>query len=650
MLAPINNANGYVHKRLLKHGFQFLKHPVEDAFVYVMKTENTPEYTNITKFKIPEKILNILRPTSISDFLHFKIKDLHIDNLESWLNIEMGYNVANPMYYIENLYINNIKTNEITIPNGITTIKKYAFYGCSPIKTISIADTVTNIGSSAFSSCDNLIDVYYNGTADDWEAIIIGTSNDKLNNATKHYFAYIILLDKDANQIISTTQNINECIDTSLVVVPEGYNIVLYKDKGLTERYDVNTPITENLTLYVDFEELNLLEFDGITAAGIGEQGITQNVSFATDKEAKYFSCTLKVPNSLEVQEIKSDIFEIEQDYETIDNDTLYYLFLIYNGDGNIPTYQTLNAFEVVFDVSENAVADEILPLEILDDAILVDDDGNSYEFTSIEKAEIKINPILAEEITIIGADEIDTPTQYTVSVLPANTTNKTVEWSVSDETIATITEDGLLTPVKKGTVTIKATAKDGSGVYAEQTVSVKVLGTVNSIVTNIGIWDKEYSPDKTNYTIYVPETTTSIRLTAKHDGTFKTDKTTFINNVTRTVTLSTTSDETVLDLAYTCDGYDDNKYTITIIKFEGTKTEVSEDKKSFSITPINLENGKTVILALYNGEQFVEMQSAVYTGEVVPFTTTKAYTKAKIMVWEDLTNLKPVCNIEIIE
>lgn len=81
MLAPINNANGYVHKRLLKHGFQFLKHPVEDAFVYVMKTENTPEYTNITKFKIPEKILNILRPISISDFLHFKIKDLHIDKI-----------------------------------------------------------------------------------------------------------------------------------------------------------------------------------------------------------------------------------------------------------------------------------------------------------------------------------------------------------------------------------------------------------------------------------------------------------------------------------------------------------------------------------------------------------------------------------------
>lgn len=43
-------------------------------------------------------------------------------------------------------------------------------------------------------------------------------------------------------------------------------------------------------------------------------------------------------------------------------------------------------------------------------------------------------------------------------------------------------------------------------------------------------------------------------------------------------------------------------------------------------------------------------MQSAVYTGEAVPFTTTKAYTNAKVMVWDDLTNLKPVCEVENVQ
>lgn len=538
----------------------------------------------------------------------------------------------------------------ITIPSSVTTIGHHAFSDCINLTEINIAHSVKKIEWGSFGACNSLKDVYYNGTKDEWNVITNDLTAYELENVTIHYFAYIDFLDKNENKISSKTQNMGDFVDTSTVDIPEDYALILYRNKELTEIYDTNTPIAENLTLYVDFMKLNTLEFEGVTTADIGEKGIAQKASFATEKETKYFSCTVKVPNSLKVQEIKSDIFEIEQDYELIGNDTYYYLFLIYNGDGNIPTSQKITPFEVVLDVSENAVADEILTIEILDDAILADDNGNTYEFANIEKSEIKINPIFAEEITIVGADEIDKPTQYTVSVLPENTTNPNVEWSVFDEAIATISEDGILTPVKKGTVTVRATAKDGSGVYTEKTVSVKVFGKVNRITTNIGLWDKEYSPNTTNYTIYVPETTTSIRLTTKHDGALKTDKITFVSNVTRTVTLSTTSDETVLDLTYTCNGYDDNKYTITIIKFEGTKTEVSEEKKSFTITPINIENGKTVILALYNGEQFVEMQNAVYSGEAVPFTTTKSYTKAKVMVWENLETLVPTCEVEIVE
>lgn len=92
---------------------------------------------------------------------------------------------------------------------------------------------------------------------------------------------------------------------------------------------------------------------------------------------------------------------------------------------------------------------------------------------------------------------------------------------------------------------------------------------------------------------------------------------------------------------------YDNTNKAVYITQHLHTKTAVSEDGKSFTITPINIENGKTVILALYNGEQFVEMQSAIYNGETIPFTTTKSYTNAKVMVWDDLTSLNPVCDVE---
>lgn len=93
-----------------------------------------------------------------------------------------------------------------------------------------------------------------------------------------------------------------------------------------------------------------------------------------------------------------------------------------------------------------------------------------------------------------------------------------------------------------------------------------------------------------------------------------------------------------------------DNIYNIKVIKFEGTQTTVSEDGKTFTVKPINIENSNTVILVLYNGKQFVEMQSVTYSGDDIQFTTDKAYTTAKVMVWNSLENMIPICEAENIE
>jgi len=80
------------------------------------------------------------------------------------------------------------------------------------------------------------------------------------------------------------------------------------------------------------------------------------------------------------------------------------------------------------------------------------------------------------------------------------------------------------------------------------------------------------------------------------------------------------------------------------------TETTVSDNGKSFSIKPVGVESGKTIILALYDGNTFVEMQSKTYNGSDLSFTTKYSYTKAKVMVWEDLINITPICAAEIIE
>lgn len=71
----------------------------------------------------------------------------------------------------------------IDIPNSITSIGEGAFSGCSKLASIHIPNSVTSIGGVAFFGCDSLHTVYYSGTQEKKENIIIGPGNDALLNA-----------------------------------------------------------------------------------------------------------------------------------------------------------------------------------------------------------------------------------------------------------------------------------------------------------------------------------------------------------------------------------------------------------------------------------------------------------------------------------
>jgi uncharacterized protein YjdB len=96
--------------------------------------------------------------------------------------------------------------------------------------------------------------------------------------------------------------------------------------------------------------------------------------------------------------------------------------------------------------------------------------------------------------ITISGGTAITTgggTLQLTASVLPANATNKTVTWSItSGSAYATINSStGLLTAVDNGSVTVRATAADGSGVFGTTTVTIsnQVIPVSSISVTGAG-------------------------------------------------------------------------------------------------------------------------------------------------------------------
>lgn len=96
------------------------------------------------------------------------------------------------------------------------------------------------------------------------------------------------------------------------------------------------------------------------------------------------------------------------------------------------------------------------------------------FSFSCNDKDDDAISEIKVEQISITGTDIQNGKTSTMVAaIMPENATNKDVTWSVSDETIAVISATGILTANNNGTVTVKATAADGSGVVATKQISI---------------------------------------------------------------------------------------------------------------------------------------------------------------------------------
>lgn len=87
------------------------------------------------------------------------------------------------------------------------------------------------------------------------------------------------------------------------------------------------------------------------------------------------------------------------------------------------------------------------------------------------------------------------------------------------------------------------------------------------------------------------------------------------------------------------------------IIKYcKGINVVPSDEGRRIVVRPINIESDKTVILALYDGNKFIEIQSRIYGGTEITFTTDKAYTCAKVMIWNSLSEMSPVCDFKIVK
>ncbi len=108
---------------------------------------------------------------------------------------------------------------------------------------------------------------------------------------------------------------------------------------------------------------------------------------------------------------------------------------------------------------------------------------------------------VQAQSITISSpADEVfaGETLQLSATILPSNVTYKTVKWTSSDESVATVDRNGLVTGIENSqnsaTVTISATSLDGANVTASKMITVnKIIEPESITIDQINSVDNGY-------------------------------------------------------------------------------------------------------------------------------------------------------------
>ena len=413
------------------------------------------------------------------------LKDLIIPNSVTYIGYQAfegcrslsRIEIPNSISLIERWVFENCSgLQEVGIPNSVIEIKEGAFSQCKSLITITIPNSVTSIGQSTFEDCSSL------------ESLILGSDLtsigiDAFNGCDA--LKKIISLNPIPPKIFSSTFS-SETKENCKLVVTKGNLVYYWLDpiwKDFLNMSDDLLYLYPLPTVKYGNEPINLAEFapegydftyessntqvaklegDYLSIIGAGE--VTIGASYNQDGSAMEVMGQMRqfIVDKAELTIGVEDLIIAQgQPYPDF---TLYATGLVYDDTleeiGQLPT--------VYCDYTQASPPGEY-PIYLRGgfsnnyDLTLQNGTLTVVENTSVYPESITLN---YQNLTLNIGENV----QLEATVLPEDATDKTVIWESSNEKVASVTSDGMVTAIAEGTATITAHCGDITA-YCQVTV-----------------------------------------------------------------------------------------------------------------------------------------------------------------------------------
>lgn len=390
----------------------------------------------------------------------------------------------------------------VYVPDNITSINMWGFRGCSALKSVRFSENLSQIGDYGFSECASLDNVTF-------PASMTSTSDNSFSNCSSlrnlDLGKNLLVIGPSAfeNDSILCGVNIPEtvyglgvgafknCVSLPYVKIPKGDLTTVSKEsfKGCNGIEWIS--LSENIT------SLGENAFEGCTGikyvksyAMTPPEGL---VNFPSDVET---NGTLFVPeDNDEYPDVLGDYqysptWENWGTFKRITENTLLSSLTLNQSDAHLKACETLSLSVTVGpDEATNKKvdwkSDDETVASVSADGVVtahkvgqtsihaIANDGGGAKATCT----ITVDPTMVSSITLSQENlkiRKNHTAQLSAIVAPTDATNASFIWSSTNEDVAKVSEDGVISAIAPGDAVIKATSQDGSQV--EASCQVKVL------------------------------------------------------------------------------------------------------------------------------------------------------------------------------